>query len=84
MTNHSQLFKSQSRQNFHLPMAKPIFNQSPQEISDDEDDFLSNEQSTPAHGIIDSANEISKEEEEKIKLAPNFAFSGLKCEFVVL
>ncbi|VBB25403.1 unnamed protein product [Acanthocheilonema viteae] len=37
------------------------------EISDDEDDFASNEQSTPAYAVIDSATEISKEEEEKMK-----------------
>ncbi|VDK83689.1 unnamed protein product [Litomosoides sigmodontis] len=37
------------------------------ELSDDDDDFASNEQSTPAHAVTDSSTKISKEEEEKIK-----------------
>ncbi|VDM10368.1 unnamed protein product [Wuchereria bancrofti] len=55
---------SQSRQVTLQP--KPVFNQSSQEISDD-DEFASNEQSTPAHPIIDSTTEINKEEGEKMK-----------------
>ncbi|MCP9265669.1 Calcium-dependent secretion activator [Dirofilaria immitis] len=62
----AMVFKtSHSRQVASQLIAKPIFNQSSQEISDDEDDFASNEQSTPAHAITDSTAEISKEEEEK-------------------
>ncbi|KAK6110790.1 hypothetical protein QQG55_41125 [Brugia pahangi] len=56
---------SQSRQVTLQP--KPVFNQSSQEISDDDDEFASNEQSTHANAIIDSTAEISKEEEEKMK-----------------
>ncbi|VDK63642.1 unnamed protein product [Onchocerca ochengi] len=58
---------SQSRQVTPQLVSKPIFNQSSQEISDDDDDFASNEQTTPAHAAIDSTAEISKEEEEKLK-----------------
>ncbi|VDN29092.1 unnamed protein product [Gongylonema pulchrum] len=58
---------SQSRQLTPQAATRPIFNQSSQEISDDEEDFASNEQSTPAHTAADSAAKISKEEEERLK-----------------
>uniref|UniRef100_A0A1I7W030 C2 domain-containing protein n=1 Tax=Loa loa TaxID=7209 RepID=A0A1I7W030_LOALO len=56
---------SQTRQVTPQSVVKPVINQPSQEISDD--DFVSNEQSTPACMIIDSATEMSKEEQEKMK-----------------
>ncbi|KAK0399963.1 hypothetical protein QR680_003296 [Steinernema hermaphroditum] len=44
---------------------RPVF-QSSQEISDDDDNY-SNEQSTPAHVVVDVTPKLSKEEQERIR-----------------
>ncbi|KHN87864.1 Calcium-dependent secretion activator [Toxocara canis] len=62
-------FRSSSSRQLQMQQAvtRPVFAQSSQEMSDDDEEYTSNDQGTPAHIAADSVPKISKEEEERIK-----------------
>ncbi|VDK57031.1 unnamed protein product [Anisakis simplex] len=69
ITSGAPTFRSSSSKQLHMPqvVGRPVFAQLSQEISDEEDEYTSNDQSTPAHMATDSAPKFSKEEEERMK-----------------
>uniref|UniRef100_A0A914ZM37 Calcium-dependent secretion activator n=2 Tax=Parascaris univalens TaxID=6257 RepID=A0A914ZM37_PARUN len=62
-------FRTSSSRQLHTTavVGRQAFAQSSQDISDDDEDYASNDQGTPGHVAADSAPKISKEEQERIR-----------------